>query len=137
MKDKKIIGEIWRCLYNGYLYVCLNYPTRPGRMGIPMGCPTSLVQLMSIPQGKHTCPGWHMERFPCGVMSDIPVHPVPCQSIQLSRTERLVSISESFLSYLLLFCTLDDAPIIRLNEGVSIQTERNYANYLRSFMKII
>ena len=56
----------------------LNYPTRPGRMGIPMGCPTSLVQLMSIPQGKHTCPGWHMERFPCGVMSDIPVHPVLC-----------------------------------------------------------
>lgn len=29
--------------------VVLNYPTRPGRMGIPMGCPTSLVQLMSIP----------------------------------------------------------------------------------------
>ena len=81
-------------------FPALNYPTRPGRIGIPMGCPTSLVQLMSIPQGKHTCPGWHMERFPCGVMSDIPVHPVPCQSIQLSRTERLVSISESFLSYL-------------------------------------
>ena len=37
----------------------------------------------------------------------------------------------------LLFCTLDDAPLVRLNDGVSAWIERSYANYLRLFVQFI
>ena len=36
-----------------------------------------------------------------------------------------------------LFCTLDDAPLVRLNDGVSAWMERIYANYLRLFEQFI
>ena len=38
---------------------------------------------------------------------------------------------------ILLFCTLDDVPLVRLNDGVSAWIERNYANYLRLFVQFI
>lgn len=38
---------------------------------------------------------------------------------------------------MLLFCTLDDAPLVRLNDGVSAWIERSYANYLRLFVQFI
>lgn len=37
----------------------------------------------------------------------------------------------------MLFCTLDDAPLVRLNDGVSAWTEGIYADYLQLFVQFI
>lgn len=43
-----------------------------------------------------------------------------------------------FILYaLVLFCTLYDAPLVRLNDSVSAWIERIYANYLRLFVQFI
>ena len=39
--------------------------------------------------------------------------------------------------YILLFCTLDDAPLVRLNGGVSAWIARSFANYLWLFEQFI
>ena len=62
----------------------------------------------------------------------------PVEYVPLARSERFEEfIDEITCRDKVLFCTLDDAPLVRLNDGVSAWIESNYANYLRLFVQFI